>query len=198
MTLLAPSVKLFPPLQSWETCDHSYSRTTLNNDKNDIKAIIDASFRRNLTRAAGAIVSVLNEKGNEKLREEVTKAIKAIATWDDVISDIILPGVKGILTHIKSKTQRKVQGAMMMKHIAAACMFHVQKENASVRNSVLSKKLGISTHQLTLARESCKHDQQFLTWFCSYKEGKSWQSLIAVDEICISIPQRWQIHMGRY
>ena len=104
-------------------------------------------------RAAGAIVSVLNDKGNEKLREEVTKVLKATATCDDIISEVVLAGVKGILAHLKSKTHRKVQGKVMMKHIIAACVFHVEKENASVRNSVLSKELGISTHQLTLARE---------------------------------------------
>jgi len=102
---------------------------------------------------AGAIVSVLNDKGNEKLHEEVTKVLKATATCDYVISEVVLAGVKGILAHLKSKTQRKVQGEVMMKHIVAACVFHVEKENVSVRNSVLGKELGISTHQLTLARE---------------------------------------------
>jgi len=88
------------------------------------------------------------------LHEEVAKELKATDTRDDVISEVVFSGIKGILAHLKSKTQQKVQGEVMMKHITAVYVFHVEKENVSVRNSVLSKVLGISTHQLTLALEN--------------------------------------------
>jgi len=86
------------------------------------------------------------------LREEVVKEMKATDTHDGVISEVVFAGVKGILAHLKSKTQWKVQDEVTTKHITAACVFHVKKENVSVRNSVISKVLGISTHQLTLVR----------------------------------------------
>jgi hypothetical protein len=61
------------------------------------------------------------------LREEVAKEMKETDTRDVVISEVVFAGLKGILAHLKSKTQGKVQGEVMTTHITAACVFHVEK-----------------------------------------------------------------------
>ena len=76
MTVLAPSAKLISPTKVWETDEKVYSTATLCNDKNDVKALLDASFGRNLTRAASALVAVLNEETHKPLHEEIVEALK--------------------------------------------------------------------------------------------------------------------------
>lgn len=66
IAILAPSAD--PPAmlsKEWDTDEKELSKTTLNDDKNDLKAIIDCSYDKNVKRASAAIVSVLSEKRKE-------------------------------------------------------------------------------------------------------------------------------------
>lgn len=145
------------------------SVTACNDDKNHLKAIIDGCYDKEVKRASNAIVSALSETKNAMLREEVAKnALQVEAKEKDCMSEgAVLEGIKSTFVHLKSTTSRKAQAEVMVKNVAAACMFTIGQQNKPFSNAALQKCLGISNRQLALARRNVlqmiENDQQGVT-----------------------------------
>ena len=145
--------------KTWSTEELNCGKSTLNNDKNDLKVVVDAKFNKNATRAAAAIVSLLTEKEYTLVLDEVivalTPKLPTNNTTDPIVASII-DGIVSTFDHLKSKSSRKEQSESMMKNVLAACMLAIERDNKLISNNELHKFLHVSRPQLTIARRNAR------------------------------------------
>jgi hypothetical protein len=153
--MLFPSANLASQPKEWDTTDKIFSKSSLNNDKNDLNAVVDCAFGKNVKRACAAIVSVLSEKTHVGLKEAVIAALVPTTSTptNEYISGLVINGLKCAFSHLKSITSRLKSAEVMMKNVTAACVFHIVQEQKDVSNLALENLLGVSRHQLALARQ---------------------------------------------
>jgi hypothetical protein len=142
--------------KGWQNQELVLGTTQANDDKNDLRAMIEGCYDKNVKRAAAAIVAVLSDKRHIQLREEVCSALQIKANEEsDEISKAVLEGIRLTFAHLKSTKTRQHKAEVMVKNVAAACVFNiVQQENKQFSNVALTKFLGLSKHQLKLARRN--------------------------------------------
>ena len=148
---------MFRVLKSdWDTAPKSYKKSTLSSDKNDLKMLIDCISNKNVHRASSAIVSLLSEKSNRELKDAVIEAIvptKSCSSNGDSMSQLVIKGMRSIIKHHDSRSQRSGAGETVMKHLVAASLFHIEKENINVSNRSIEDFLGVTHRQVKSARK---------------------------------------------
>ena len=143
---------MFRVLKSdWDTAPKSYKKSTLSSDKNDLKMLIDCISNKNVHRASSAIVSLLSEKSNVELKNAVIEGIvrkKSCDSDEESMSELVVKGMKSIISHHDSRSQRNGAREIVMKHVMAASVFHIVKENIQVSNRSIQDFLGVNHRQV--------------------------------------------------
>lgn len=118
--------------------------------------LIDCISNKNVHQASSAIVSLLSEKSNSELKDPVIEAIvptKSCSSNGDGMSELATKGMKSIIQHHDSRSQRSGAGEMVMKHVMVASLFHIEKESINVSNRLIEDFLGVTYHQVKSARK---------------------------------------------
>ena len=129
-------------------------RTTLHHDTKDLQSVLMAVSRANPARAGNAISQLLSDKANERVRDIVKEQLLPFK-GPDVGKIIVIDGIRDSVSHHsrgKGGSRTKPEETFV-KSVALASVFAAVKSGVEVSDSALSKALGITRHQLSLARD---------------------------------------------
>lgn len=139
---------------SWKPSEKDVVSSTTTEDAKDIRAILYAITRGDAKRAANAVTRMLGQESNLQIK---TAVLEAISAKDNTTGSLILGGIKECISHHTNSSggTRETASETLVKNIAAACMFKVVKDkNQDIREADISHAIGITCHQLKLARST--------------------------------------------
>jgi len=137
---------------AWKSTDKLVQRTAALEDTKDLRAMLFAISKGDINRAGMMLSKFLCDKSNEHLKDMVFQAIKSKNEYSN-LSDFILAGIKDSISHHSlGDGTRAIAAETFVKNVVVACLFRIVKDGAHFTNAALSKAIGVTFHQVTIAR----------------------------------------------
>lgn len=137
----------------WKDSNKTVVKSTTCADAQDMRTFLAAITGCDSTRAANAIIHLLNRSDNAQIKAEV---VKAYAPNDGKVEvyELILGGIRdGIAHHTNKKGgTRTIAAETFVKNIVAACMWRIVNTGASTASTAISEIIGTTWHQIRIGR----------------------------------------------
>ena len=157
MNVLAPSFSkvMNDDKMDWAVSNKTVSKSTLFYDSQDLNTLLMAISRANPDRAGKALSQLLSDKANVWVKNIVVESLSSSSKSTSDVNQFIIDGIReSIDHHTTSSGTRTIAEETFVKNVALACVFVMEQTGEDISNNALEETLGISCHQLSLARET--------------------------------------------
>ena len=127
-------------------------------DSKTIRAMVIAITRGDEKRAANAFTQLLSESVNSHVREDILGQLSQAEDKKNSLHQLIMDSIGDTVAHhTKGRGTRTIVAETLVKNIASACVYKIVKEKLDVKDSDLSKALGIDARQFSTARTTVEN-----------------------------------------